>query len=280
MKVFKFGGASVKNPESVRNVADILRRHQNQKLVVVVSAMGKMTNAFEKVVDAVYNALGTAEIDARVDVIKIFHYDIMQELFAKGHAAFSDVDALFQQLISVCSQKHIRFFDQVYDQIVCFGELLSTKIMFHFLEQEGFSLAWEDARKLIRTDANYRDALVDWVETEHRTKGKILQDFEKHQIVLSQGFIAGNEDGLTTTLGREGSDYTGAIFAHVMDAENLTIWKDVPGLLNADPKYFDDTVLLEKISYKETIELAFYGASIIHPKTIKPLQKQEYSIIG
>lgn len=273
MKVFKFGGASVKDTESLRNVAQILQNDIREHLVIVVSAMGETTNALEQVVDVVFNKKGGAS--ALIDEVQSFHMEMVKELFPnESHPVYQEIESLFAALEKEVFAHHIVYYDQVYDQIVSYGELLSSLVLFHYLQEESFSVSWLDARKVIRTDTRYRDAVVDWKETSFRAKNVLSKMFEKKTIIVTQGFIAGNDDQLSTTLGREGSDYSGAIFAYVSDASSLTIWKDVPGLLTADPKYFSDTELIQAISYKETIELAFYGASIIHPKTIKPLQNK------
>jgi len=277
LKVFKFGGASVKDANSVRNVASILRSHSPEKLVVIVSAMGKTTNALEKVLNAWY------ENDERVgdyiqDIIK-YHQEIINALFPdKSHPAHFKTDLLFGELEGHLFTPPSFNYDFDYDQVVGMGELISTTIIGEFLATEGFNCQWSDVRELIRTDKSWREGKVDWDTTEKLIRdqaGIFLDNSETNPaIVLTQGFLGSTPEGFTTTLGREGSDYTAAIFSYALNANEMVIWKDVPGLLNADPKYFSVTEKLASISYREAIELSYYGATIIHPKTIKPLQNK------
>ncbi|MDT7832531.1 aspartate kinase [Flavobacteriaceae bacterium S356] len=267
MRVFKFGGASVKDAKSIQNVADVLRNEGTNNVLVVISAMGKMTNAFEKVVHAYIKDNGLE--DALEYVLK-FHTSIAYELFARDHSIHEKVTMLFGKLSAFFAQNKSKDYDFIYDQIVCFGELISTTIVSAYFSEIGIGNNWLDVRDLIRTNNTFRAAKVDW-ET---TKKNINQSIKKDELNIVQGFIS--SDGTnTTTLGREGSDFTAGIFAYCLGAESVTIWKDVDGVLNADPRAFDDTTLLEQISYEEAIEMAFYGASVIHPKTIKPLQNLE-----
>ncbi|MBP5650251.1 MAG: aspartate kinase [Bacteroidales bacterium] len=277
MKVYKFGGASVKNADGVRNLEKILRSHNPQeRLVVVISAIGKTTNLLEQVLDAYYyDKFKLQELTA---TLRENHYTIVRELaLADDSLVMNRLNEIFGLLDKVLSGPHSGNFDFDYDRIVSFGEILSTTLISSYLNAVGVRNEWADARLLIRTDHNYREGKVDW-ETSARLiqekVGKILQGDEAH-IVITQGFIGGTEEMLPTTLGREGSDYSAAIFAYVLGAESVTIWKDVPGLLNADPKFFPDAVKLEHIPYEEAIELAYYGASVIHPKTLKPLQNKQ-----
>ncbi|AUD02201.1 aspartate kinase [Spirosoma pollinicola] len=264
MKVFKFGGASVKDADGVRNLAEIVRT-QGQDAVIVVSAMGKTTNALESLVRA-YVDQQPDSIRTHLAGLLAYHSNIMSELTGD----FSLVHQTLTQLEIHLKSPASAFYDEVYDQIVSVGELLSTQIIAAYLTQTGLAARWLDARQLIRTDTTFREGRVDWETTSHQIKAAVT----KSGVYITQGFIGQSADNRTTTLGREGSDYTAAIFAYCLNAANVTIWKDVPGVLNADPKWFDETVLLERLTYQDAIELAYYGATVIHPKTIKPLQNK------
>jgi aspartate kinase len=274
MKVFKFGGASVKDAEGVRNVASIISSHLAEKPFIVISAMGKVTNALEEICNAFVNKSG--ECLELIEKLKSFHFSIAHELLPQNHPVFDDLENIFAELYWAVEEEQIKSYDYEYDQIVSAGEMLSTRIVAAYLNHIGISVVWQDARDLIRTDETFREGQVDW----DFTCNKIRQIFNEIQdkipgaCVLTQGFIGGTSDNFSTTLGREGSDYSAAIFAHCLDAEEVVIWKDVPGVLNADPKAFQDAVLLEEISYYDAIELAFFGATVIHPKTLKPLQNK------
>ena len=270
MKVFKFGGASIKSANAIKNVAKILNSQDLSNCLLVISAMGKMTNAFEKITDAYFNN-DQEKLTESIDFTSNFHLKIINNLFAENHVIHQKITVLFGQLLRFLTQNKSRNYDYLYDQIVSYGELLSTTIVSDYLNEIKIYNNWVDVREIIITDAVFRDATVNWQETEKRIKTKI--DFSKLTIV--QGFIGGDLNGNTTTLGREGSDFTAGIFAYCLDAESLTIWKDVLGVLNADPREFKEVQLLEHISYEETIEMAFYGASVIHPKTIKPIQNKK-----
>ncbi|MFZ4400360.1 MAG: aspartate kinase [Bacteroidales bacterium] len=277
MKVFKFGGASVNCAEAVKNVAEILRKFNNEKILVVVSAMGKTTNALEKLTLAYFNK--SNETKAQLEEIQKYHFLITETLFAdKNHEVYSDIQLIFEELSFKLISHPSGNLDFEYDQIVSNGELISTKIISHFLNLKGISNQWMDAREIIKTDSNYREGNVNWQECMHKTNKLVIPYFDDYckdtHLVITQGFIGSSPDGHAVTLGREGSDYSAAIFAFNLNASELVIWKDVPGLLNADPKFFDDTRKLDAISYREAIELAYYGATIIHPKTIKPLQNK------
>ncbi|GAB3539693.1 aspartate kinase [Spirosoma fluminis] len=264
MKVYKFGGASVKDVAGVRNLAKIVQQ-QGQQVIVVISAMGKTTNALEVLARA-YADQQTDLLESQLQTIRAYHEQMLTELSGD----FSAVYQTFAQLADFLRQPSAGAYDESYDQIVSVGELLSTQIVAAYLQHLGLSVQWVDARQVIQTDATFREGRVDWTVTEQRSRDKIDPD----RITITQGFIGQTIDGRTTTLGREGSDYTAAIFAYCLDAKSVTIWKDVPGVLNADPKWFDETVLLDRITYQDAIELAYYGATVIHPKTIKPLQNK------
>jgi len=278
MQVFKFGGASVRDAGSVRNVGSILGRYTNENLVVIVSAMGKTTNALEQVLADWY--VNGHDYGKYFESLVSYHDGILQGLFPDRNAlAYTRVKAWFNQLEAYLEGNPSGNYDYDYDQVVSIGELISTTIVDEYLRTEGLPITWFDVRELVRTDDSWREGKVDWEITEKQITqsiGPLLQNNErKPAIVLTQGFLGSTSDGDTTTLGREGSDYTAAIFSYVLDAEEMVIWKDVPGLLNADPKYFSVTEKLASISYREAIELSYYGATIIHPKTIKPLQNKD-----
>ncbi len=272
MKVFKFGGASVNSATAVENVADILQHFRSDNIVVVVSAMGKTTNDLESLFYACLYA--NPEKESIFNKITDYHNQIAKSLFAdKNHTIFEELDTILKELRHI---SHNKITDQnsFYAQVVSFGEILSSKILSCYLNEIEASNTWLDVRKIIKTDGNYREANVDLVLTEKNIKQEVDALFSNAPLIVTQGFLGSSPDNATTTLGREGSDYTAALFAYSLNAESLTIWKDVPGLLNADPKYFSKTTVLERIPYREAIELAYYGATIIHPKTIKPLENK------
>jgi aspartate kinase len=274
MKVFKFGGASVKDASAVRNVSDILKMFNGEKITVVISAMGKTTNKLEEIVKA-YQNHDRKMFMAHVDDLYNFHMDIMGELFHERHyTIFNEVEDQFELLRKKIDQPFPDNYSFAYDQIVSMGEVISTHIVASYLFENGLLAAWADSRTLVRTDNQYQEGKVDWDKTESLISSRFKPLFDTNDIVITQGFVGHTPEGFTTTLGREGSDYTAAIFAYCCDAESVTIWKDVPGMLNADPKWFDNTIKLDKISFKEAIELSYYGASVIHPKTVKPLQNK------
>ena len=280
MKVFKFGGASVNSAEAVRNMAHIVQTHmESEPLIVVVSAMGKTTNLLEKLVPGACEHADKSTLELRQQLEK-YHLDIVNDLIPNGNDIIQTVQALLNQLdITIAALSPAPDdYNYNYDQVVSYGELLSTTIIAHYLNKLGINTLWVDARRLIRTDTHHREGRVLWEETMSqadnlRTNMTEAQDGSIRAIV-TQGFIGNTTDGQTTTLGREGSDYSAAILAYCLDAESVTIWKDVPGFLNADPKYFHDTVKINEIPYDEAIELAYYGASVIHPKTVKPIQNK------
>ncbi len=271
MEVFKFGGASVKDAEGVRNIGRILEKVGKEKTLVVISAMGKMTNAFEIVVSN-YLENDTKALQSSLADIKEYHKTIVSELFEENkHVVLTKVAKIFEALDTTLKVNKSSKYDFVYDQIVGYGEIVSTTIVSEYLISIGIHNNWLAAGEAIKTNQTYRDAVVDW----NKTAKKITALVNEEALTITQGFIASDANNFMTTLGREGSDYTAAIFAYCLNAESVSIWKDVPGVLNADPRVFDKTTLLHSISYEEAIELAFYGASVIHPKTLQPLQRKE-----
>ncbi|MFA9187047.1 aspartate kinase [Flavobacterium magnesitis] len=274
MKVFKFGGASVKDAAGIRNVYDVLQKAGYEDVLLVVSAMGKTTNALELVIKNYFDK--SAELNASVQEIKKYHNQILLDLFEDDkHEVFEAVNTLFSDLEYFLSHNKSPNYNFVYDQIVSYGELISTTILSRFMSFMDIKTEWIDVRNYIKTNANYRDAEVDW----ELTQKNIANNFKSKVLNITQGFLGSDENNFTTTLGREGSDYTAAIFAYCLNAESVTIWKDVPGVMNADPRYFENASLLNQISYREAIELAFYGATVIHPKTLQPLQKKEIPLL-
>ena len=270
MRIFKFGGASVKDADGIKNVFSVLQIVGYQDVLLVVSAMGKTTNALETVVSAYFDK--SNGLQAAVQEVKKYHNQILLDLFEDEKiAVFNDVNALFIELEYFLSHNKSPNYNFVYDQIVSFGELLSTTILAFYMNFMKIETNWVDVRLFIKTDSTYRDAEVDWETTQKH----ISKNIKRKMLNITQGFVGSDENGFTTTLGREGSDYTAAIFAYCLNAESVTIWKDVPGVMNADPRAFENATLLNQISYREAIEMAFYGASVIHPKTLQPLQKKE-----
>lgn len=267
MKIFKFGGASVKDAESVRNVALVLQTQGFDQCLLVVSAMGKTTNALEIVVQ---NYFGKTAYSAELAQLKEKHFSICAELFNANHPIFQDVSFYFTELELFLDRNKSPLYNFVYDQVVGFGELLSSKILSAFLNDNNYPNWWCDSREFIKTDSNYREGNVNWSETER--KMKLLPSGE---CIVTQGFIGSDENNFMVTLGREGSDYSAAIFAYCLDADTMTIWKDVPGVMTGDPRKFENVSLLKNISYEDAIEMAYYGASIIHPKTLQPLQQKK-----
>ncbi|AWI24899.1 aspartate kinase [Flavobacterium pallidum] len=270
MRIFKFGGASVKDAAGIRNVHDVLQKVGYEDVLLVVSAMGKTTNALEVVIKNYFEK--SKELQASVQEVRKYHNQILLDLFDdEKHAAFTDVNRLFADLDAFLSQNKSPNYNFVYDQVVSMGELISTTILANFMNHMGIKTNWIDVRHFIKTDNTYRDANVDWEQTQKN----ISKNVKRKVLNITQGFLGSDDNNFTTTLGREGSDYTAAIFAYCLNAESVTIWKDVPGVMNADPRYFENATLLNQISYREAIELAFYGATVIHPKTLQPLQRKE-----
>lgn len=271
-KVFKFGGASIKDAAAIQNVASILKQYQGQPLMIVVSAMGKTTNALEKVNAAHFKRTGAAF--EHLNIVKQAHYAVMQELFEEGDEVFTTVSDTFVEIEWAIEDEPHEDFDYNYDQIVSVGELVSSRIVSAYLNKIGLTTHWLDARDVIRTDNLYREAWVDWETTEEQANQHARPYVNDQQFVITQGFIGSTSENFTTTLGREGSDYTAAIFSYCLDAESMAIWKDVAGVLTADPRLFENVIKLDRLSYKEAIEMTYYGAKVIHPKTIKPLQNK------
>lgn len=270
MRVFKFGGASVKDAEGVKNLATVLKATGYDNTLVIVSAMGKTTNAMELVIKNYFE--NKQELQSSIhDVIK-YHTEILIDLFAnEQHQVYTAVKSYFDELNRFLKSNKSPDYNYVYDQTIGFGELISTTIVSYYLNEIGVNNQWIDVREFIKTDNYYRRASVNWELTQE----KISTGFNASKLNLTQGFLGSDANNFTTTLGREGSDYTAAIFAYCLNADSVTIWKDVPGVLNADPRYFENAQLLHQISYREAIELAFYGATVIHPKTLQPMQRKE-----
>ena len=272
MKVFKFGGASLKDAAGVQNVASILQRYSQEKIVIVVSAMGKTTNALEEVVAAYVKQTGQAQ--ELYDGFKERHYAIVRDLFEPGDDIFTVLNDTFVEGEWMLEEKPSDNYDYIYDQIVCMGELVSSKIVAAYLNKVNLKTTWLDARDVVATDNTYREGWVIWEKTQANAQKMVLPLFEQGNFVITQGFIGSTSENFTTTLGREGSDYSASIFSFCLNAESMSIWKDVAGVLNADPRLFENTIKLDRLSYREAIEMTYYGASVIHPKTIKPLQNK------
>ena len=266
MKVFKFGGASVKDAQSVKNVALVLETQGFDSCLVVVSAMGKTTNALEKVVE---NYFAKTDYQAEIEKVKLKHLEISQDLFTENHPVFDEISIFFGDIESFLRRNKSPNYNFVYDQVVSCGELISSKILSQYLNDIQFENIWCDSRDFIKTDRNYREGNINWEETE-----KNMSALNQQQCYVTQGFIGSDDNNFTVTLGREGSDYSAAIFAYCLNAEAMTIWKDVPGVMTGDPRKFENVSLLSQISYEDAIEMAYYGASVIHPKTLQPLKQK------
>ena len=276
MLVFKFGGASVKDAAGVANLANVVKQYTDKQLLIVVSAMGKTTNALEKLTKAYMEQ--DEDMYVIFDEIKAYHYNILSELFEPGDPVFDEVANTFVEVDWAIEDAPHDSYDFVYDQIVSIGELVSTRVVAAYLNKVGVKSKWLDARGYIHTDNTYREGIVEWDKTKASINKDIPALLEK-SVVVTQGFLGGTSENFTTTLGREGSDYTASIFAACLGAESVTTWKDVPGILNADPKHFANTVKFDELSYTEAIEMTYYGASVIHPKTIKPLQNAKIPLL-
>lgn len=276
MQVFKFGGASVKDAESVKNSAYIISKYKVGALLVVVSAMGKTTNLLEDVTKAYYH--NTGEAFEMLEKAKVFHFNILSDLFEDhNHPIFDEIANCFVEIEWILEEEPQDSFDYLFDQIVSTGEIVSSKILAAYLNHIGVNSKWLDARNYIMTDNTYTEAQVNWEKTEAIIQEEIPHILQEY-VGITQGFIGSTSENFTTTLGREGSDYSAAIFAACLDAQHVTIWKDVPGVLNADPKWFEKTELIPELSYTDAIELTYYGATVIHPKTIKPLQNKNIQL--
>lgn len=274
MKVFKFGGASTSTIERIHSVAGILKDHEGEQILIVVSAMGKFTNALEKVAETFYNKQKETSLDL-FEEIKLYHTQLAQQLLAKDYEkTYSRMLDIFTEVEWLLHDNPVKGYDYYYDQIVCAGELLSSIIISAFVQENGIPNQWIDVRDIIRTDNNFRDAAINWEYSAKKVSEDILAAFTTNNIIVTQGFIGSTDENESTTLGREGSDYTAAVFANMLDASEVTIWKDVEGVMNADPKTFPDAVYIKQLNYNEVIEMAYYGAQVIHPKTIKPLQNK------
>jgi aspartate kinase len=274
MKVFKFGGASVNSVERIKNLADIMRMHQDEKTIVVVSAMGKTTNALEKVVESFHEGRKEEALQLFATVKKQ-HLTTAKYLLVTHYLDCERrLNDFFTEVEWLLHDKPARDFDYYYDQVVCTGELFSTAIVSAYLNEAGIHNQWVDVRDILRTDDDFRNANIDWEFSKTKVKEALIPILQLHNIILTQGFIGATDENESTTLGREGSDYTAAVFANMLDAEGLTIWKDVESVMNADPKHFADATPIRELNYTEVIEMAYYGAQVIHPKTIKPLENK------
>ena len=271
MNVFKFGGASINSIERIENVGKIIKSFGSEKILIIISAMGKTTNALEKVVDAFFAGNQKEALDL-FEAIKNEHNYVLQQLIKKESSSLKN---FYTEIEWLLHDKPVRAYDYYYDQIVCCGELLSTALVSAYFNEIEITNNWVDVRDILRTDNNFRDAIVDWDFTKTKITETIVPLFEKTNLVLTQGFIGATDENESTTLGREGSDYSAAIFANMLNVKSLTIWKDVEGVMNADPKEFADAQIINYLSYNEVIEMAYYGAQVIHPKTIKPLQNKQ-----
>ena len=274
MKVYKFGGASINNIDRIKNTAKIINDHKDKKLLVVISAMGKTTNALEKVVDAFWEKRKEDALQL-FETIKENHLNSLKFLITVNwQAAENKLKDFFTEIEWMLHDNPIRTYDYYYDQIVCCGELFSSSLVSNYLLEQKVKVKWIDVRDIIRTDDNFRDAVVDWEVTENKIKTDVLPLFNDFDVVITQGFIGSTDENESTTLGREGSDFSAAIFANLLPAEDVTIWKDVEAVMNADPKEYPSATIIPVLSFSEVIEMAYYGAQVIHPKTIKPLQNK------
>lgn len=272
LKVFKFGGASLKDADRIRNVTEILKAYSQEEIVIVVSAMGKVTDSMEKVVEA--HAEQNGKAGELLELVKQQHYQICNDLLGPEHEVYDLINDTFVEVEWVLDEEPHDNYDYMYDQIVSVGELVSSRIVHAYLNSIGLSTQWLDARDVILTDNIFREGWVQWEATQERADRIVKPMLELPGFVITQGFIGSTSENFTTTLGREGSDYTAAIFSFCLDADSMTIWKDVPGVLTADPRIFDNVTKLDRLSYKEAIEMTYYGAKVIHPKTIKPIQNK------
>ncbi len=279
MKVFKFGGASINSIDRIKNTASIIQSFKGEKILIVVSAMGKTTNALEKVVNAFFEGRKEEALQL-FEQLKNNHLDVLKYLIALNwQKAENQLKEFFTEIEWLLHDKPVRSYDYYYDQIVCCGELLSSSILCNYLAEEKSKAIWLDVRDVIRTDNNFRDAEIDWNFTSQRMTTSVAPLFQEYDVVITQGFIGATDENESTTLGREGSDYTAAIFANILEGESVTIWKDVDAVMSADPKKYPDATILHSLSFTEVIEMAYYGAQVIHPKTIKPLQNKNIPLL-
>ncbi len=276
IKVFKFGGASLKDSAAIKHIGEILQRYQEEKLMIIVSATGKTTNALEKVVNAYFYQEGDAF--AALDTVRKNHFQILDDLFEPNAEVYAAINDFFTEIEWVIEDEVQDSYDYIYDQIVSIGEMVSSKIVVAYLNKIGIKTSWLDVRDVILTDNTFREAKINWAQTTKNATAVVPALFEKNQFVVSQGFVGGTSENFTTTLGREGSDFSAAIFSFCLDVESMSIWKDVPGILTADPKLFKNVMKVDRLSYKEAIEMTYYGAKVIHPKTIKPLQNKNIGL--
>ena len=274
MKVFKFGGASINSIDRIKNTTGIIKAHKDNKLLIVISAMGKTTNALEKVVDAFWE--GRKEDALKLfEQIKAQHLSTLKYLITVNWKAAEDqLKDFFTEIEWMLHDKPVRSYDYYYDQVVCCGELFSSSLVANYLSEQNVKVKWIDVRDIIRTDDNFRDAMIDWNYTNEQVQKQVQPLFEEFDVAICQGFIGATDENESTTLGREGSDFTAAIFANILEAESVTIWKDVEAVMNADPKEYSSATIIPALSFTEVIEMAYYGAQVIHPKTIKPLQNK------
>ena len=279
MKVFKFGGASISSAERIKNTGTILEQFKGQKILVIISAMGKTTNALEKVTNSFFEGRNEEALNL-FSQIKDNHLHLLKYLVTVNwQQAENQLKDFFTEVEWLLYDKPVREYDYYYDQVVCCGELLSSSLVSCYLNEAGIKNKWVDVRDIIRTDDNFRDASIDWDFSRQMVNEKILPLFNDHNILITQGFIGATDENESTTLGREGSDFSAAIFANILDAESQSIWKDVEGVMNADPKEFPDAIVMPALSYREVVEMAYYGAQVIHPKTIKPLENKNIPLV-
>jgi aspartate kinase len=279
MKVYKFGGASISNLERIKSTAEIILSHSEEKILIVISAMGKTTNALEKVTDAFFDGRKDDALQL-FEQVKESHLSLSKYLITLNwQASENQLKNFFTEVEWLLHDKPVKDYDYYYDQIVCSGELMSSSLVSHYLTEQKISNQWIDVRDIIRTDDNFRNAEIDWHFTSKKIQEEIIPLFENTNIVITQGFIAATDENESTTLGREGSDYSAAVFANILNAENVTIWKDVEAVMSADPRQFPDAAIIPHLSYTEVIEMAYYGAQVIHPKTIKPLQNKNIPLL-
>lgn len=274
MKVFKFGGASVQNAERIQNIATIIQSFVDEKLVIVISAIGKTTNALEEIAFCFFKNQQTEALHLFQNIKEQHNNIAITLLKTNTHKVFNQLQHLYTEIEWLLHAKPTQSFDYYYDQIVCIGELLSTTIVSHYLEDRNIQNTWMDVRDVFRTDNTFREAVLNWNYTQQQVNATIMPLLKNNKIIITQGFIGSTAENESTTFGREGSDYSAAIFSNMLNADSLTIWKDVKGVMNADPKQFPQAQLISTLNYTEVIEMAFYGAQVIHPKTIKPLQNK------